>query len=77
MNAATGEARRFPWDDVIALGLGLLRLSSRDFWAMTPMELAHVVRARSGRIVAAPERSAVETLRKLFPDRQKGQRHGG
>lgn len=62
---------------MIALGLGLLRLSSRDFWAMTPLELSHVVRAHSGGIVEAPERSAVETLMQLFPDVNKGQIHGG
>ena len=29
----------FPWHDVMAAGLGLLRLRPADFWSMTPREL--------------------------------------
>ena len=70
MSAAAGEARRFPWDDVIALGLGLLRLSPRDFWAMTPREIALALRPYGGGDGAArpPGREAMAALMALYPD---------
>lgn len=75
MNAAAGEARRFPWDDVIALGLGLLRLAPRDFWSATPREMAHALRIHGaghgiGGAASPPERQSVEALMALFPDDQ-------
>lgn len=41
MNAAAEEAvqpRAFPWREAMHAGLFLLRLSPRDFWALTPIE---------------------------------------
>ena len=41
MSAAAEEARpseAFPWRAVMHAGLFLLRLSPRDFWALTPLE---------------------------------------
>ncbi|WP_084465886.1 MULTISPECIES: rcc01693 family protein [unclassified Aminobacter] len=75
MNAATGSARRFPWDDVIALGLGLLRLPPRDFWTMTPRELAHALRFLRGD-QTPPTRAALAELMRMFPDQPRGDRHG-
>lgn len=75
MNAAGGRARQFPWDQVIAIGLGRLRLSPHDFWAMTPRELAWVLRgsnAVSG-AVTAPERGTLKTLMTRFPDEAERQ----
>jgi uncharacterized phage protein (TIGR02216 family) len=69
LSAAAGEARRFPWDDAIALGLGLLRLSPRDFWAMTPREIALALRPYGGgEAVRPPGREAVTALMALYPD---------
>lgn len=69
MNAAAGEARRFPWDDLIGLGLGLLRLSPRDFWSMTPREMAHVLRSLGLDGAAGPPgRRSLEALMALYPD---------
>jgi uncharacterized phage protein (TIGR02216 family) len=49
------------------LGLGVLRLSSKDFWQMTPKELSAAL--------AAPQlsetmmdRASLDTLMRLFPD---------
>ena len=53
---------------MIAVGLGLLRLSPRDFWAMTPRELGHVVRLTAGGPDAAPKRQVLESLMAMFPD---------
>ena len=30
----------FPWDAAMQVGFGVMRLSSRDFWGLTPRELA-------------------------------------
>ena len=42
----TGSQHRpFPWSDVMAFGLGVLKLTPAEFWAMTPRELGHAVNA--------------------------------
>lgn len=54
----------------MALGLGQLRLSSRDLWSLTPRELAAAVRGLTGQI-GAPEpltRAALAALSARFPD---------
>lgn len=53
----------------MAFGLGVLRLSPRDFWAMTPRELARAAEGVYGRRAGAPTRAALETLMRAFPDR--------
>lgn len=73
MNAAAGGARRFPWDETIALGLGLLRLAPRDFWAMTPRELTHVLRFFGGGDETPPTRTALRALMDIFPDGKERQ----
>lgn len=60
----------FPWDAAIGFGLGVLRLAPRDFWTMTPRELALAIQAVKGPVVAAPDRAALEELMLRFPDRQ-------
>lgn len=71
-SAASGTARRFPWDELIATGLGLLRLSPRDFWAMTPREIGHLLLALRGDQVAPPSRASLDTLMAQYPDRSRG-----
>ncbi|WP_332716964.1 rcc01693 family protein [Pelagibacterium mangrovi] len=59
----------FPWDEVMAFGLGTLRLSPREFWAMTPREMAAAHAGVSGRGVSAPlGREGLERLMALHPD---------
>ncbi|WP_421929249.1 rcc01693 family protein [Neoaquamicrobium sediminum] len=75
MNAAGGQVRQFPWDRLIAIGLGRLRLSPHDFWSMTPRELACVLRglnAASG-AVSAPGRQTLDSLMNRFPDEAERQ----
>lgn len=60
--------RPFPWNAAIGFGLGVLRLSPRDFWAMTPRELALAIEAARGPAVAAPDRAALDDLMTRFPD---------
>ncbi len=64
------EARPFPWAEAMAFGFGVLRLSSRDFWRLTPRELASAVRALSGAQVPLSRESLNELIAR-FPDRRK------
>ena len=56
---------KFPWGPMMAMGLGTLRLSPRDFWAATPREIAAAF-ARTPR--AALPRDVLEQLLEQFPD---------
>ena len=66
MNDADG----FPWRQMMAVGLGPLGLSSRDFWAMTPRELAAAVEGAFGTAGEPPDRGTLETLMTRYPDRR-------
>jgi len=62
----------FPWDSAIGFGLGILRLSPNQFWAMTPRELnaAFVaISARNGAL-APLKRAELEQLMDQFPDKE-------
>ncbi|MCJ2071206.1 phage tail assembly chaperone [Methylobacterium sp. J-030] len=57
----------FPWDDALALGLGVLGWRPGDFWSATPREFAAALGRR-----ARPEalsRGAFEDLLAAYPDR--------
>lgn len=58
----------FPWRDAMRLGFGVLRLSSRDFWGLTPRELAAAFEAISGPRNGAPTREGLDRLMERFPD---------
>lgn len=58
----------FPWRDAMAIGFGVLRLSSRDFWALTPRELAAAIEGLTGRRDAPMDRTRLEELALRFPD---------
>ncbi len=64
----------FPFAEAMMFGLGVLRLSPRDFWSMTPHELARATEGVYGRRPGAPARAALEDLMKQFPD--EGKTHG-
>jgi uncharacterized phage protein (TIGR02216 family) len=54
----------------MAFGFGVLRLSSLDFWRLTPRELAGAVRALLGE--ARPlSRESLNELISRFPDRKQ------
>ncbi|HEV7416029.1 MAG TPA: rcc01693 family protein [Tianweitania sediminis] len=60
----------FPWERAMALGLGLLRLRSADFWMMTPRELAAALQPLTGGDPAeAMPRHELDRLMQQFPDR--------
>lgn len=57
----------FPWKQAIGFGLGVLRLSPQQFWAMTPRELSYAIEAVTGRITP-PDRRMLAQLMKRYPD---------
>ncbi len=65
----------FPWDSAIGFGLGILRLSSKQFWLMTPRELNAAFVAISRRNGAVPplKRNELEQLMDQFPDKEPEQ----
>ncbi|WP_281063231.1 rcc01693 family protein [Ancylobacter gelatini] len=64
----TPGATAFPWEQAMAFGFGRLRLASRDFWTMTPRELAAAMTAHAGPARAAMDRAGLEGLMARFPD---------
>jgi len=61
--------RPFPWGEAMAFGLGVLRLPSRDFWGLTPRELAAAFEAHAGRARGvAPGRERLDEMMKRYPD---------
>ena len=49
------------------LGFGVMRLSSRDFWGLTPRELAAAFGGGAGR-TSPPSREGLTELMRRFPD---------
>jgi uncharacterized phage protein (TIGR02216 family) len=60
--------RAFPWAEAMAFGLGHLRLSSDDFWRLTPRELAAAIGAVAGPVPARLDRAGLNALMARFPD---------
>ncbi|MGN6548293.1 MAG: rcc01693 family protein [Pararhizobium sp.] len=60
-------AEPFPWEAVLHVGLGLLRLDPAAVWRLTPLEFA----ALTGRLRphgAAPTRADLAALLRRYPD---------
>jgi len=58
----------FPWRDAMQLGFGVLKLSSKEFWGLTPRELAAAFEALSGMRSGTPDRNRLKQLMERFPD---------
>ncbi|NGN40611.1 phage tail assembly chaperone [Mesorhizobium sp. CGMCC 1.15528] len=69
MKAAAAEQSEFPWDRVMAMGFGLLRLSPKTFWSMTPREFERALSALSPGRSDAPRRNDLASLMRAFPDK--------
>lgn len=52
----------------MAFGFGRLRLAARDFWALTPRELAAAMRAVAGPARLPLDRAGLAGLMARFPD---------
>ncbi|WP_203566073.1 rcc01693 family protein [Aurantimonas aggregata] len=66
--AEGGAGAAFPWDAAMAAGLGHLRLAPRDFWAMTPRELAAALGPVGVSARQPPLRDELAALIAQFPD---------
>lgn len=55
----------------MAFGFGRLRLSSQEFWAMTPRELAAAVEGVVGPIAAPLDRASLDALIARYPDKDR------
>ena len=62
-------AEPFPWAAAMRFGLGRLRLAPRDFWAMTPRELAAAMPPATG--ADHPARAWLDAQSARFPDRRE------
>jgi uncharacterized phage protein (TIGR02216 family) len=52
----------------MAFGFGVLRLSSVEFWSLSPRELAAAAEGVYGPQTGSPTRAALDELMRLFPD---------
>jgi len=58
----------FPWDAAMRFGLGVLRLPPREFWRMTPRELAAAWGAVVGDHTGPLGRTELDGLMERYPD---------
>jgi uncharacterized phage protein (TIGR02216 family) len=58
----------FPWNDVMAFGLGRLAWPPDQFWAATPREIAAALNAHRGLATSATDRAALSALMAAYPD---------
>jgi len=67
MKAGRAQAP-FPWGEAMAFGFGVLRHTPRDFWSLTPRELAAAAEGVFGESSRAPNRDDLRALMRAFPD---------
>jgi uncharacterized phage protein (TIGR02216 family) len=66
---ASFPSEPFPWEDAMALGLGVLRWNPTEFWRATPRELIAAWNALTGqRSLVAIGRADIARLMAAFPD---------
>ncbi|MCF6327104.1 MAG: phage tail assembly chaperone [Devosiaceae bacterium] len=65
------KSKSFPWKNAMQFGLGILKLSPSQFWAMTPRELDAAYRANNlfNDFGGPVKRNRLDELMKRFPDR--------
>ncbi len=63
------EQNLIPWDEVMAFGFGILKLSSNDFWAMTLREIKCAMKVYGHESHRPLSRASFERLVKDFPDK--------
>ncbi|ABD08159.1 conserved hypothetical protein [Rhodopseudomonas palustris HaA2] len=61
----------FPWAEAMQFGFGVLRLSSEQFWRMTPREFASALIGARGGIAAPLDRGGLDELMRRYPDHQE------
>ena len=69
MSAAPDEdGAAFPWDAVMAVGLGVLQLAPSEFWRMTPREFASAIAPFLPARPVPIGRARLASLMQQFPD---------
>jgi uncharacterized phage protein (TIGR02216 family) len=69
--------RAFPWDEVMAFGLGVLRLNPEAFWRMTPREFCAAYEGVNGKAPPGPlDHAALAALMSAFPDGEQARFSG-
>jgi uncharacterized phage protein (TIGR02216 family) len=68
MKAAPGPSEAFPWEEAMALGLGVLRWSPTEFWRATPRELMAAYLGLNGRSSEPAGQSDLRRMMAAFPD---------
>lgn len=64
----------FPFAEAMRFGFGVLRLSSREFWGLTPRELAAAFEAHASPVRHyPPSKVDLASLMQVYPDEV---RHG-
>lgn len=66
--AGPGEKPLIPWDAVIAFGLGRLRLSPEQFWALSFREFGLLLPKGEAGPGAPITRTNLDDLTKRYPD---------
>ncbi|MGR3813160.1 MAG: rcc01693 family protein [Cognatishimia activa] len=61
--------RRMDWAALLRAGVQRLRLTPREFWALTPAELALMLRQSAG--VAPMARDELDALLAAYPDEER------
>lgn len=67
---------RIAWGDLQRFGIGHMRLSPKDFWALTPRELmilAGISEFGAGHL----DKSGLDALMRAYPDAKVGGNDGG
>lgn len=59
--------KRFDWPALMRLGLGQLRLTPDQFWALTPAELALMAGLDGAQIM---DRTGLAALMAIYPDKE-------
>jgi uncharacterized phage protein (TIGR02216 family) len=63
--------QNFPWQDAARIGFGLLRLSPREFWQLTPKELVMIFDAFGIGASQGLDRQTFQQMADKFPDEEK------
>ncbi len=66
--SAEAEPRPFPWDEVLALALGVLRWPPDTVWRATPRELAAALAGPDGASLRPVSSGDLKRLMEMFPD---------
>jgi len=66
--AQAASSQAFPWEEAMALGLGVLRWNPDAFWRATPRELIAAYEGLRGGSREKPGREDLARLMQAFPD---------